>query len=344
VGDIERGGVFASLYGTVSLLPAEDRALIRGFVINKFRGDPSLLDPGYVMLEERTGIATLGTVPYLDLSGIPVEDALEWHETSANTNSETIIDVAIVRLPRVANVDEFQPLIAEPDVSVRWVDSSDELGEPDLIIVPGTKSTMADLEWVRRRGLDRGLQARRALGTPILGICGGFQMLGRELIDEEGVEGSGRVSGLGLLPIVTTFEPEKLTRRVTGSVAGDCALWSTSDGIRSLDGYEIHMGRTTLVRGHALSAEPFTVDGRAEGCTSDDGRVVGTYMHGLLENASLRRAMLVRLASRKGKHLGDAPRPLTPDQALDSLADSLASHLDLDAIGRMVGHPGRTAR
>jgi len=344
VGDIERGGVFASLYGTVALLSPEDRALIRGFVVNKFRGDPSLLDPGYAMLEERTGIPTLGTLPYLDLSSVPNEDGLDWNEKHPNTPSETVIDVAIMRLPRIANVDEFQPLIAEPGVSVRWIDSGDELGEPDLIIVPGTKSTMADLDWLRHRGLDRGLRVRRAIGTPILGICGGFQMLGAELVDEKGVEGSGQVSGLGLLPVVTTFEPEKLTRRVTGRIAGDCALWDTSDDVGSLDGYEIHMGRTTAIPGAALSAAPFTIDGGAEGCTSDDGRVVGTYLHGLLENASLRRAMLARLAARKGKQLADMPMPLTADQALESLADALASHLDLDSIGRMVGLPVGLAR
>jgi len=285
------------------------------------------------MLEERTGIPTLGVLPYLDLSSVPAEDALEWGERRKERDEETVIDVAVLRLPRVANLDEFQPLIAEPGVSVRWVASPSELGEPDLIVVPGTKSTMADLEWLRERSLDRAIQAQRAAGTPVLGICGGFQMLGTDVVDEHGVEGSGNLPGLGLLPMRTVFHPEKLTRRVSAVVATESALWSASDAPGTFDGYEIHMGRTV----GSTDAPSFTIDGCADGCVSADGLVVGTYMHGLLENTSLRRAMLARLAARKGKRFGDAAPPMSADQAIDALADTVRDAIDLDAIGKMVG-------
>lgn len=341
VGDIDRGGVFASLYGTVALLAKQDRALIRGFVINRFRGDPSLLDPGFIMLEDRTGIPTFGVLPYLDLSGIPAEDALEWEERRSVANHDGAIDVAILRLPRVANLDEFQPLIAESGVSVRWITSPSELADPDLIIVPGTKSTMDDLEWLRDRGLIDAIRERHANGTPVLGICGGFQMLGLELVDDAGVERAGRMLGLGLLPVTTTFHPEKVTRRVTAAVSADTALWSSLDSPGTFDGYEIHVGRTVSTD---TIAAAFSIAGRAEGCVSPDGLVVGTHMHGLLENARLRRAMLARLAARKGRALPEGPAPVTPDQALDALANSVAEHLNLDAIARLVGRPLGAAR
>lgn len=347
VGDIDRGGVFAALFGTVALLPEEDQRLVRGFVINKFRGDPSLLDTGFEMLRDRTGIPTLGVLPYLDLSHLPAEDALEWSGYK-NTHERTIIDVAIVRLPRVANLDEFQALIAEPGVSVRWVADRAALAEPDLIIIPGTKSTMADLAWLGERGLTHAIRARRDAGTPVLGICGGFQMLGTQLIDEGGVEGEGVAQGLGLLPVATTFEPEKLTRRVTARLTGDSALWRSGDVDAQLEAYEIHMGRSAPEVDAVTGSPPFAIDvdgaSHPDGCASADGLVVGTYMHGLLENAALRRAMLVRLAARKGVSLPDAPALATVDEAIDALADAVAAHLDLGAIGEMVGLPLTAAR
>jgi adenosylcobyric acid synthase len=174
VGDIDRGGVFASLYGTVALLAPEERALVRGFVINKFRGDPSLLTPGFAMLEERTGVPTLGVLPYLDLAGLPAEDGLELdaHGRIAGgaDDVDAVLDVAVLRLPRIANLDEFQPLARAPGVRLRFVRDPAALGTPDLVIVPGTKATIADLAWVRERGLDAALRARRDAGTPVLGI------------------------------------------------------------------------------------------------------------------------------------------------------------------------------
>ena len=178
VGDIERGGVFAALYGTVALLPPEEQALIRGFVINKFRGDPSLLDPGFAMLEARTGIKTLGVLPYLDLSRLPAEDAVDWGAPRAHPASGVVVDVAVMRLPRIANLDEFQPLTNEPGVRVRFVADPSTLGTPDLVILPGTKSTVADLLWLRERGLATAVTDRYHAGALIFGICGGFQNAG----------------------------------------------------------------------------------------------------------------------------------------------------------------------
>ena len=342
VGDIDRGGVFASLFGTVMLLPETDRALIRGFIINKFRGDPSLLDPGFAMLEERTGIPTLGVVPFADLSRVPAEDAVDWASRAVG-DEETLIDVAIVRLPRVANLDEFQPLMAEGGVSVRWISDASELGKPDLVIIPGTKSTIADLEWLRDRGLDRAVQARRASGTPVFGICGGFQMLGTELVDEIGVETHGRVKGLGLLPTIAVFDREKTTRRVSARVNAPSALWDADEIDVEVDGYEIHAGQLVLSETAGGHARPFTVRSAtseyADGCTSGDGLVVGTYMHGLLENDALRRAMLERLARRKGRSFTPSTKALSANEAIDALADCVRDSVDLDTIAAMVGRP-----
>jgi len=342
VGDIDRGGVFASLFGTVMLLPESDRALIRGFIINKFRGDPSLLDPGFAMLEERTGIPTLGVVPYADLSRVPAEDAVDWASGAAGDET-TLIDIAIVRLPRVANLDEFQPLMAEGGVSVRWVSDASQLRSPDLVIIPGTKSTMADLEWMRDRGLDRAIQQRRASGTPVLGICGGFQMLGTELVDEIGLEVRGTVRGLGLLPTIAVFAPEKTTRRVVARVNESSALWDERDVDAEIDGYEIHAGQLVLSELAGLHARPFTVQSAtgeyADGCTSSDGLVVGTYMHGLLENDALRHAMLGRLARRKGQTFTPSTKSSSPSVAIDALADCVRDSVDMNAIATMVGCP-----
>ncbi len=340
VGDIDRGGVFASLFGTVALLPADDRARVRGFIINKFRGDPSLLDSGFVMLEERTGIPMLGVLPHLDLTGLPAEDAFEWDRAGVK-NSRTLITVAIARLPYVANLDEFQPLMREPLVDVRWVSTAQELGTPDLIVIPGTKSTMADLAWLRARGLATAIIARASLGTPVFGICGGYQMLGTRVTDEDGVEGNGSIEGLGLLPVTTTFNIRKQTRRVVSRLIGDSALWRARDVTEALDGYEIHMGRTTVIPEATVGHVPFVaehgVDRTPDGCCSADGRVVGTYVHGLLENAALRGALLARLATRKGVSLPNVQPAATFDRAIDDLADAVRDNLDCDAIGRLVG-------
>jgi adenosylcobyric acid synthase len=344
VGDIERGGVFASLYGTVALLPEDDRRLVRGFIINKFRGDPSLLDPGFVTLFEKTGIPTLGVLPYLDLSRLPAEDAVDWDRGAQPSNEETLIDVAIMRLPRIANLDEFQPLAAEPGVRVRWIADPASLGNPDLIIVPGTKSTMDDLAWLREHGLDVAVRERRAVNTPVLGICGGFQMLGSRLVDDVGAEAAGAVQGLELLPVTTHFERDKVTRRVEARLT-TMDLWSSPSVDAPLDAYEIHMGRTTLDDADDTTRRVFSVsvDGQthADGCATADGLVVGTYLHGLFENVAFRRAVLTGLARRKGIALPMLTPIQTIDEAFDALADVVARDLDMNAIAALVDLPLR---
>jgi adenosylcobyric acid synthase len=347
VGDIDRGGVFAALYGTVALLQPEERSLVRGFIINKFRGDPSLLTPGFGMLLDRTGVPTLGVLPYLDLSRLPEEDGPDWtrvRQNDAAAPAGAFVDIVVIRLPRIANLDEFQPLALEPDVRVRFVDAPEDLANADLIVVPGTKSTLADLAWLRERGLDRAIRARRDDGVPVLGICGGFQMLGTRLIDEHGAEFTGDVPGLGLLPVTTEFSSEKVTRRVSARIAGDNALWTSGDG-SALDAYEIHMGRTRANASAHHGSAPFVVNARADvhphetsdGACSDDGFVIGTYLHGLFENAALRRSLVTRLAARNGRSTGGSRELPSIDDALDTLANALREHIDLAAIDEMVG-------
>lgn len=377
VGDIDRGGVFAALYGTVDLLKPEERKHVRGFVINKFRGDPSLLTPGFAMLEERTGVPTLGVLPYTDLSHLPAEDGLELDargrfvrghpfNDEADLASEPVLDIAVLRFPRIANLDEFQPLANEPGVEVRFIRDPARLGSPDLIILPGTKATMADLAWMRDRGLEAAVRSRCAAArTPILGLCGGYQMLGTRIVDPAGVEAKAgaAVDGLGLLPAMTTFAEEKVTERVHARVVSATALWSadpqaarrgqTSEELShpGLSAYEIHMGRTEPIAGADIGAAPFDVTapgGRtvADGLASIDGLVVGTYLHGLFENAAFRRQVLEALAARKGRTLppaGDSSAPGAarddPEAAFDELASMVRRHLDLTAIGRLVDLP-----
>ena len=352
VGDIDRGGVFASLYGTVALLPPEERAHVRGFVINKFRGDPTLLTPGFAMLEARTGVPTLGVLPYLDLSRVPAEDALDLDARGGfgatprgAGGADAVLDVVVLRLPRIANLDEFQPLAAELGVRLRFVRSPEEVGAPDLVIVPGTKATRADLAWVRERGLDAAVCARRAAGTPVLGICGGYQMLGVTVADPFGTEGvAGEAPGLGLLPVRTTFAPDKVTERVSARAAAATALWPADGaGAAPLAAYEIHMGRTEPCAGAPPGRAPFAVAGRDgrvadDGAASDDGLVVGTYLHGLLENGAFRRALLERLAARRGVRLPDATAG-PPADPFDALAAAVREHLDLAAVARLVDLP-----
>ena len=293
VGDIERGGVFASLYGTVALLSDAERRLVRGFVINKFRGDPSLIEPGPTMLAERTGIPTLGVIPYMPDIGLPEEDTLGVPNDRVDA---PVIDIAVIRFPHMANFDDFDPLRRERGVGVRFVDRVEQLAAPDLIVLPGTKTTVADLDWLRERGFVPQLNQH----VPILGICGGYQMLGREIRDPLHVESSREcVEGLGLLPVVTTFEAVKTTRRVAGG------------------GYEIHNG---------MSEGPLA-----------EGHVSGTYVHGFFDDPGERRCLLEQLAANKGVELSLGPLPPTKDEIFDAWAEHVSRHCDVDAIFGLVG-------
>ena len=340
VGDIDRGGVFASLVGTMVLLEPEEQELVKTFIINKFRGDPSLLDSGFDMLLERTGVGVAGVIPWFDDIHIPEEDSLglEPANLQPHPESDEYLDIAVVRFPRIANFDDFDPLMRESRVRLRYVRSAIELGAPDLVILPGSKTTVADLEWMRESGIAEAVTARRRKGTPVIGICGGYQMLGERILDPDGVESASPESqGLGLLPLTTTFAATKTTHQVRGRVSSRRGLLAgSSDGI--ITGYEIHMGQS-----EGGSEAAFRVKERSgsavdspDGAIDADGITLGTYMHGLFHNHSLRHALLTNLAKRKGIGLPQGAI-LDLDAEYDKLADLVRESVDMNTVYAMVG-------
>ena len=294
VGDIDRGGVFAALAGTMLLLEPEERLLVRGFLINRFRGDPALLGHGLAMLKERAfGVPTLGVIPFLPDLRIADEDAVPLERDRATTAplAEGQLDVAVISLPRIANFDEFDALDVEPGVRLRYVARAEALGHPAAVILPGSKSTLADLAWLRERGLDEAILAAHGQGAQVVGICGGYQMAGEWLTDALGVEGARgeQAAGLGLLPVGTAFSAEKETHQ---------ARLQLSDG-EIVRGYEIHTGDSKVRDGTARFGVIVERGARAvriaDGAASDDGSVWGSYLHGLFENDSFRHGWLRRL-------------------------------------------------
>jgi adenosylcobyric acid synthase len=327
VGDIERGGVFAALLGTLDLLTDAERGMVRGLVVNRFRGDRSLFTEGVGFLEERSHLPVLGVVPWLDVR-LPAEDSLDLEHIS-RPRSGALLDIAILELGRISNFDELEPLAAEPGVSVRLVSDAALLGQPDLVILPGSKTTVADLRRLRENGLADAVLTARAAGSAILGICGGYQMLGGEIRDPERVESGSGAIGLGLLPTVTTFEPAKVTARRHGRALPSHGLLGCASGV-PVSGYEIRMGRVGGSDRPALDLE-----GTPEGAVSEDGWTVGTSVHGLLAGRPLRRAVLEALAHRKGVTL--PPPGGEPPDPFDRLAGCLEESLDVAALDRMVG-------
>ncbi|HHT9154654.1 MAG TPA: cobyric acid synthase [Candidatus Tripitaka sp. YC43] len=298
VTDVDRGGSFAWVIGTLELLTRAERARVCGFIFNKFRGDPSLIRPGLDMLESRTGLPVLGLVPFLPSLHIDEEDSACLRDFQYNGMAD--IDIAVVRLPRISNFSDFNALEREPGVRVRYVETAESMGSPDLAILPGTKSTMADLLHVRERGFEERLSSLVQTGTPVVGICGGFQMLGRDIRDPHHVESHhGFVEGLGLLDTTTTFLPTKATYQVRAEML-DSSLPFFVKG--HLGGYEIHMGITEG------NASPFLkVTERAgrkvevmDGAVGNNGQLLGTYLHGLFDNDSFRTGFLGDLRKRKG--------------------------------------------
>jgi adenosylcobyric acid synthase len=344
-GDIDRGGVFAALVGTLELLEPREREVIKGFIINKFRGDASLLTDGLTMLEDRTGIPVAGVVHHYRDIHIPEEDsvALDLPPRSADNGWAATLDIAVIQLPHISNFDDFDPLAREPGVSLRYVSSAVELGNPDLVILPGSKTTIPDLAWMSARGLSPALQKLHSGGTAIVGICGGYQMLGHRLYDPEGIESTvSEMEGLGILPLTTVFAGTKETHRIHGEVVEASGLLRSAAGA-SLTGYEIHMGRTTG-EGVAL---PFRINDRTDvpvtpetafdGAMDGSGRVLGTYIHGLFHSGQLRRAVLEELARRKGATLPAATELSAMDTEFDKLADWVRASLDLDLIYAITG-------
>jgi adenosylcobyric acid synthase len=338
VGDIDRGGVFAALVGTLELLEPDERALVGGFIINKFRGDRTLLEPGLDFLVGRTGRPVLGVIPYLPRLHVAEEDGVALEQQAAGHGNGPI-DIAVARLPRIANFDDFDLLAAEPAVRLRYVAEPRDLGRPDLVILPGSKATVADLGVLRDSGLAARIVALARAGTPVLGICGGYQMLGQSLADPDGVESSTREApGLGLLPVQTTFGTEKRTRRVrVRAIAGVGPFGRLGD--TSVAGYELHMGRTD-----GGTAPLFRVAGegeaeRVDGCRSADGMVAGTYLHGLFEHAPVRQALIGWLGARRGLQLEAGMAP-SREAEYERLAAVVRAALDLAAVYRLLEGEG----
>ncbi|MEQ7010600.1 cobyric acid synthase [Actinopolymorpha sp. B17G11] len=321
VGDIDRGGVFASFFGTVALLEAADQALVAGFVVNKFRGDVGLLRPGLVDLERMTGRRVYGVLPWIRDLWLDAEDALALEERARpggvggmDGSVGDTLQVAVVRFPRISNFTDVDALAVEPGLAVRFVDDPRSLAGADVVVLPGTRSTLADLEWLHQRGLARAVADHAAAGGVVLGICGGFQMLGRSITDPDGVEGraGAAVSGLGLLDADTCFEAHKVVRLCSGEALGAPA-----------SGYEIHHGRVTVSEGEAFLGG------------ARRGTVFGTLWHGIFEADALRRAWLTEVARLRGADgfkPGSASFAQLREERIDRLADTVEEHLDVDAL------------
>ncbi|NJO83140.1 MAG: cobyric acid synthase [Blastochloris sp.] len=333
-GDIDRGGIFAQLLGTLMLLEPDERNLVKGLLVNKFRGDPTLFEDGIEILETRGGVPVLGVIPYIKDLAIPEEDAVAIESKNRKSVTPGIVDIAVIALPRIANFDDFDPLAAETGVSLRYVSNVNEVGTPDAIILPGTKSTMADLMWLRERGLHECIVKQMRRGAVVVGICGGYQMLGERISDPQHVESKqDEIAGLGLLPIETTFLGEKATFQSSACIVSDISWLAELRG-QPVVGYEIHMGSTL---GAATWLNFTTRNQQAvdlpDGSISPDGRIWGCYLHGLFANENLRRAWLHSL----GWNPTAAAQLSSLDAAFDYLANSVEAHLNMQQLEEIIG-------
>ncbi len=313
VGDIDRGGVFAQLYGTLALLEPEERTMVKATVINKFRGDVSILAPGLDSLYNLVKIPCAGVIPYVNID-IDDEDSLS-ERLSSKKRKE--IDIAVIALPRISNFTDFSPFERFSGVSLRYIRNAAELGNPDMIIIPGTKSTIADLKWMRQNGLEAEILKASSRGTPVFGVCGGLQMLGKSIFDPFGSEGGGSIAGMGLLDIETVFGKEKTRTQVAGSFSGISGIFAHLEGIK-YRGYEIHMGQSG---GH--------------GAVLQNGNIYGSYIHGLFDEADIARTIVEALYKRKGLPFDESavfdPHAYREEQ-YDKLADIVRSALDMRLI------------
>lgn len=334
VGDIDKGGVFASLLGTIMLLSDSEKERVKGTIINKFRGDISLLKPGVDSLEELTHRDCLGVVPYFKLD---LED--EDGAVDLNKNITDKIDIAIIRLPHISNFTDFDALSIEPDVSVRYVETVTEFKTPDLVIIPGTKNTLGDLEYLKKSGLYNKIREYEVNGK-IIGICGGYQMLGKVLEDPYGVETTlESMEGLDILPIKTVFEEKKITTRVNGIIAKDLI---NNDTPLSIYGYEIHMGKTTLLdEGKSLININKSNNEEAnhlDGVVNNKGNVMGTYIHGIFDGVEFRQHIINELRRDKGiEEKVSMPYEHLREKELDKLADLVRAAIDMNKIYKIMG-------
>lgn len=348
VGDIDRGGVFASLYGTVSLLEPEERARIKGLVINKFRGDVKILEPGLRMIEERLHIPVVGVI---QMEQIDLDDEDSLSDRLVRTEVQEGLDVAVIHLPHISNFTDFNALEHYEGVSLRYVDRTAHLGHPDLILLPGTKNTMADLKWLRESGLEALIQRLvKEEQVPLIGICGGYQMLGERLSDPEGVEGEpgSSMRGMELLAAETIFAAEKTRTQTEGTLQELPGIYAACAG-QTVKGYEIHMGetfRTEIEAGNSdISHEKGEIapavrlaDGRMDGFVRTDGLVFGSYLHGIFDNLEFTGAILNQLAEKKGISLTATAKSMEEykESQYDKLADLVRRSLDMEAVYRIM--------
>ena len=321
VGDIDRGGVFAQLYGTVALLEPDERARIKGTIVNKFRGDVSILEPGIKQLEDLCGVPVAGVVPYLHVD-IDDEDSLT--ERFHTSSQRKLIDVAVIRLPRISNFTDFSPFERYENVSLRYVGKTEDLKDPDLIILPGTKSTIADLLWLRQSGLEASILKAASNGVPVFGICGGFQMLGKRIADPNGVEAAGvtELAGMGLLDTETVFYGEKVQTQTKGVLSNISGIFRGLNGLE-YEGYEIHMGR----------------GGEKGAPVVDKGTVYGSYVHGIFDKGGICDEILRALCDRRGVDfaaLGSFDANEYKERQYDLLADGVRSGLNMDFVYKVL--------
>lgn len=327
VGDIDRGGVFAQLLGTLMLLEEEELAIVKGLIINKFRGDKSILDPGIEMLEKKGGIPVTGVIPYMELS-LEDEDSLTErfsHKEKGN------IDLAVIRYPRISNFTDFHVFEQIEGVSVRYVTSVQELHQPDLIFLPGSKNTMGDLKWMRQNGLEAAVK-KLSEEIPIFGICGGYQMLGNQIFDRDSVEEGGSIRGMELLPIETSLEKEKMRSQVQGVINTIPGIFSELSG-RSYTGYEIHMGQTRYEEDLSGNIDEKVV------VTRERENIYGSYVHGLFDCGNIASVMVEALARKKGismKTRADMDYQRFKESQYDKLADTLREYLNMEEIYGML--------
>ena len=342
VGDIDRGGVFGSLLGTLELLEPEERGLVRGIIINRFRGDPAVLDPLPQMIAERTGVPIAGVVPMVPDLRVQDEDAAELGSASArNPAPNGALRAAVVRFPRVSNFDDFAPL-ERCGVRVDFVTTPEKLAGAHLVILPGTKSAIADLRWMKSRGLDRAVVSAANNGTAVLGICGGFQMLGTRLEDPHCADSvaGGAEDGLGLIDATTEFAPQKRTRRVDFTLRAGPGLLDGKTAANGV-GYEIHTGVTTADQAHPFEVVAPGCQIEPDGGIGNEGWVLGTYIHGLFDSPEVVQRITGNIAKRHGLPTPDVPH-FSMEAEFDRLADAVRANLDMDLIYSLVGDPSKT--
>lgn len=334
-GDIDRGGIFAQLLGTLWLLEPDELALVKGLIVNKFRGDIDLFYDGVQIIEEKGNVPVIGVVPFIRHQ-IPEEDAVAIEAQNTAKTAVDEIDLVVVRLPRISNFDDFDPLAAEPGVSVRYIDSPAELGQPDAVILPGSKSTISELLWMQQQGLDKAIQTYATQGGAVVGICGGYQLLGKRISDPDGVESRvAETDGLGLLDTITSFRAVKATHQAVAVVTGQSGWMQTVQG-QPAGGYEIHMGETTLNSGQPwleITRRSGEVVSVADGAVSQDGKVWGCYIHGIFENRAFRQAWLRSLGWQPTGSGGER----TLEDSFDQLADHLEKHLNIEMLTEIIG-------